>query len=88
MPDDYDVIVTTLLNMPNPKLVEVEASLMDEFRKKQDKSDQFLKEEQAYLSKHNRFMKKKVMKACGFVAKQTTRRRIASRRRRLRRPTS
>lgn len=34
MPDEYDVIVTTLLNMPTLKLSDVDASIMDEFKKK------------------------------------------------------
>ena len=54
MPEEYDVVVTTLLNMPSLKLQDVVSSLMDEYKKKQRREDE-VTEEQLYFSKSNNY---------------------------------
>ena len=75
MPEEYDIIVTTLLNMPNLKLHEVESSLMDEHKKRQGRV--FIGD-QAYYSKNQHkfnkgFNNKKGgtpnKQGCGFCGK-------------------
>ena len=44
MPEEYDVVVTTLLNMPSLKLQDVVSSLMDEYKKKQRREDEVTEE--------------------------------------------
>lgn len=70
LPEEYENIVTTLLNMPSLTLNDVESSLMDEYNNKKGK---FLNEniDNAYFTKFKSKagFKKKDYKACGFCGK-------------------
>ena len=70
LPEEYENIVTILLNMPSLTLNDVESSLMDEYNNKKGKilNENF---DNAYFSKFKSKagFKKKDNKACGFCGK-------------------
>lgn len=77
MPEEYDNIVTTLLNMPSLNLNDVQYSLMDEYNKKQarDTSEDFYQPfEAAHFVKGKKFnnnkgFNKEQKKGCTFCGK-------------------
>ena len=70
--DDYENIVTTLLNMPSLTLADVESSLMDDYNNKKFKVQSTIENlDSAYFSKSrintgNRYKEDNKRKPCGF----------------------
>lgn len=75
LPDEYDNIVTTLLNMPALKINDVQSSLMDEYTKKKGTVLEVFSHDNAYFSKSKYKNKagnkynKQIKKVCNFCGK-------------------
>ena len=70
LPEEYEQLVTTLLNMPSLNLNDVESSLMDEYNNKKDKNP-LESLDSAYYSKFKTKAgnRNRDYKACGFCGK-------------------
>ena len=66
LPPAYDNVSTTLTNMPEPKLVDIKASLLEEEKKLKSKEEPSTSKDEQMLYVNNRYKGKKEPLFCDF----------------------